>query len=85
MSGNPVDDAMDYFRQLEWEARTRTPKSFKCDFCKRIFYEGGLRFEFEDACDDCVNDGTVKAEFRENGMDDGFIEKLFIHAVKIEH
>lgn len=84
-SGNPIWDYIDHISSVTREENNRIPKSYKCDFCKRDFSEGGLGFEFEHACDDCVQDGTVKYEFRENGMGDGLIDSLFIHAYKLEH
>lgn len=84
-SGNPLWDYIDHLSDGHFQERNRIPKVFKCDFCKRDFRTGGLQFEFECACDDCAQDGTVRKNFKENGMGDGLIDALFIHANKIEH
>lgn len=83
-SGNPVEDAIDHFNQIEWEEKHRIQKTSNCYFCNKDF-TSGLEFEFEKACDECCENGTVRAKFEENGMGGGLIDTLFIHANKIEH
>lgn len=82
-SGNPVEDATNHFNQIEWEEKHKVQITAKCDFCKKRF-TSGLEFEFEKACDECCENETVRAKFKENGMGDGLINTLFIHANKID-
>jgi len=84
-SGNPAHDATDHFNQVEFEERTRIAKAVKCDFCKRNFYAGGVQLEWDCACDDCVEDGTVRDELKDCGMSNTLIDSIFNQSTKIEH
>ena len=81
-SGNPVEDAIDHFNQMEMEEMNRITKPHLCTFCNREFYEG-LEFEFEKGCDDCIKDGTARRYFAELEMGAGLIERIISSGVKL--
>lgn len=85
-NGNPIWDYIDHLSGLTLKEETRVAVPHYCNFCNQTFYtEQGLELECGTACQECVDDGTVKKELAECGMGPALIERMFIHAVKIEH